>query len=380
MNNSDNVKKWLWLTIRCSLSRKKIKGLLEIFETIDNIFEAGSQRFDNISFLNDDEKAKLVNKSTNGIDDFIKTLSDNKVKIITSDNNKEYPQLLKQTYDYPYVLYCRGKFINLNNHICVAMVGARKASQYGINAAKTLAYDIAKSGIIVVSGMAYGIDSASHQGALEAGCPTVAVLGCGINRVYPASNANLMKRIMQTGMVISEYPPNTEPLKHHFPERNRIISGMCQGTVVVEATFKSGSLITATLANEADRDVFAVPGNINSLYSKGTNFLLKDGAYVVTSADDIINQYSQKYKELIANYIPQNTEEVLTFETKAKTDPSLSDDEHLVLSVLGAEPVHIDKILDLTNLEFSKLSEVLLSLELSGKIYSQAGNLYTLSI
>ncbi len=380
MNNIDNIKKWLWLTIKCKISRKKIKGLLETFETIDKIYDAQSSAFDMFHFLSAEEKSILCNKSMQGINDFIKTLSDNNVKIVTIDNIEEYPLLLRQTYDYPYVLYCRGKFLKLNDYVCVAMVGARRASPYGINVAKTLAHDISKSGIIVVSGMAEGIDSASHIGALDAGCPTVAVLGCGINRVYPASNASLMKRIMQTGMVISEYPPNTEPLKHHFPERNRIISGICHGTVVVEANFNSGSLITAGIAGETNRDVFAVPGNINSLYSKGTNYLIKDGAYVVTSSDDILNQYSQELENINIIKNANAQQNSLTNKKSNASDSTLSYEEQLVLSSLGAEPMHVDKLLSITDLDFSKLSEALLSLELSGKIYSQAGNLYTLSI
>lgn len=375
MYNEDNVKKWLWLTVKCSLSRKKIKAILETFKTIDNIYEADFDKFNAFTFLTDEEKNKLSDKSINGIDGFIKTLSENQVKILTSDNEEEYPYLLKQTYDYPYVLYCRGKFVNLNKHTCVAVVGARKASEYGINCAKNLSYDIAKEGIIVVSGMAYGIDAAAHSGALDANGITVAILGCGINRVYPASNANLMKRIMKTGMVISEYPPNTEPLKHHFPERNRIISGISKGTLVVEATFNSGSLITASIANETGRDVFAVPGNINSLYSKGTNSLIKDGAYVVTNADDILCHYKNSIKKSSPdkeNKIKENVSDNLSNE--------FSDNESLVLAHLGGEPMHIDKILELTNLDFSTLSETLLMLELSGKIYSSAGNMYSLSI
>ncbi|MBE7037459.1 MAG: DNA-protecting protein DprA [Ruminococcaceae bacterium] len=370
MNNNNNIKKWLWLTVRCAISRKKIKALLEIFKSVDNIYEADFNKFKPFKFLTDEEREKLANKTMNGIDDFIKTLSDNQVKIVTSDNEEEYPHLLKQTYDYPYVLYCRGKFVNLNNFTCVAMVGARKATEYGLNCAKNLAYDIAKSGIIIVSGMAYGIDTAAHKGALEARGITVAVLGCGINRVYPQSNASLMKKIMETGMVISEYPPNTEPLKHHFPERNRIISGICRGTVVVEAAFDSGSLITANIANETNRDVFAVPGNINSLYSKGTNSLIKECAYVVTEADDILCHYTDNRKK--SSFDKENISD--------NKNEEFSDKEKLVLSVLGGEPVHIDKILELTNLDFSELSEILLMLEVDEKIYSTAGNMYALSI
>ena len=235
-----NVDKWLWLTVKCGIRRAKIKVMLdEVFGNIDALYDASESDYGKFKFLNAEEKSRLCDKSFDGIDKFLNTLAQYNVRILTSDN-EAYPYLLKETADYPYVLYCRGRnFINLNDYLCISLVGSRKATQYGLNVARSLANDLAKNGALVVSGMADGIDSAAHLGALDAKAPTVAVLGCGINRVYPASNAYLMKRIMETGMVMTEYPPNSEPMKHHFPERNRIISGICSGTVVVEATFKS---------------------------------------------------------------------------------------------------------------------------------------------
>ncbi len=398
-----NVDKWLWLTVKCGIRRAKIKVMLdEVFGNIDALYDASESDYGKFKFLNAEEKSRLCDKSVDGIDKFLNTLAQYNVRILTSDN-EAYPCLLKETADYPYVLYCRGRnFINLNDYLCISLVGSRKATQYGLNVARSLANDLAKNGALVVSGMADGIDSAAHLGALDAKAPTVAVLGCGINRVYPASNAYLMKRIMETGMVMTEYPPNSEPMKHHFPERNRIISGICSGTVVVEATFKSGSLITASLANEAGREVYAIPGNINSLNSKGTNQLLKDGALLATNADDIIVNYASKdeFKEKIARAIV-NLEEK---ESKMRFSPDsdFNSDENAendafaeengtavvkelsvsekVLSVINGEPMHIDKISALTGISVSDLSVPLLELELNGKIISQAGDLYTLAI
>lgn len=398
-----NVDKWLWLTVKCGIRRAKIKVMLdEVFGNIDALYDASESDYGKFKFLNAEEKSRLCDKSVDGIDKFLNTLAQYNVRILTSDN-EAYPYLLKETADYPYVLYCRGRnFINLNDYLCISLVGSRKATQYGLNVARSLANDLAKNGALVVSGMADGIDSAAHLGALDAKAPTVAVLGCGINRVYPASNAYLMKRIMETGMVMTEYPPNSEPMKHHFPERNRIISGICSGTVVVEATFKSGSLITASLANEAGREVYAIPGNINSLNSKGTNQLLKDGALLATNADDIIVNYASKdeFKEKIARAIV-NLEEK---ESKMRfwPDSDFNSDENAendafaeengtavvkelsvsekVLSVINGEPMHIDKISALTGISVSDLSVPLLELELNGKIISQAGDLYTLAI
>lgn len=398
-----NVDKWLWLTVKCGIRRAKIKVMLdEVFGNIDALYDASESDYGKFKFLNAEEKSRLCDKSVDGIDKFLNTLAQYNVRILTSDN-EAYPYLLKETADYPYVLYCRGRnFINLNDYLCISLVGSRKATQYGLNVARSLANDLAKNGALVVSGMADGIDSAAHLGALDAKAPTVAVLGCGINRVYPASNAYLMKRIMETGMVMTEYPPNSEPMKHHFPERNRIISGICSGTVVVEATFKSGSLITASLANEAGREVYAIPGNINSLNSKGTNQLLKDGALLATNADDIIVNYASKdeFKEKIARAIvnleekeskmrfapdsdfnsDENAEnDAFTEENGIAVVKELSVSEK-VLSVINGEPMHIDKISALTGISVSDLSVPLLELELNGKIISQAGDLYTLAI
>ncbi len=398
-----NVDKWLWLTVKCGIRRAKIKVMLdEVFGNIDALYDASESDYGKFKFLNAEEKSRLCDKSVDGIDKFLNTLAQYNVRILTSDN-EAYPCLLKETADYPYVLYCRGRnFINLNDYLCISLVGSRKATQYGLNVARSLANDLAKNGALVVSGMADGIDSAAHLGALDAKAPTVAVLGCGINRVYPASNAYLMKRIMETGMVMTEYPPNSEPMKHHFPERNRIISGICSGTVVVEATFKSGSLITASLANEAGREVYAIPGNINSLNSKGTNQLLKDGALLATNADDIIVNYASKdeFKEKIARAIvnleekeskmrfapdsdfnsDENAEnDAFTEENGTAVVKELSVSEK-VLSVINGEPMHIDKISALTGISVSDLSVPLLELELNGKIISQAGDLYTLAI
>lgn len=398
-----NVDKWLWLTVKCGIRRTKIKVMLdEVFGNIDALYDASESDYGKFKFLNAEEKSRLCDKSVDGIDKFLNTLAQYNVRILTSDN-EAYPYLLKETADYPYVLYCRGRnFINLNDYLCISLVGSRKATQYGLNVARSLANDLAKNGALVVSGMADGIDSAAHLGALDAKAPTVAVLGCGINRVYPASNAYLMKRIMEAGMVMTEYPPNSEPMKHHFPERNRIISGICSGTVVVEATFKSGSLITASLANEAGREVYAIPGNINSLNSKGTNQLLKDGALLATNADDIIVNYASKdeFKEKIARAIVnlEEKESKMRFspdsdfnsDENAENDASAEENgtavvkelsvSEKVLSVINGEPMHIDKISALTGISVSDLSVPLLELELNGKIISQAGDLYTLAI
>ena len=210
----------------------------------------------------------------------------NKIKEITIESEK-YPELLKQIYDPPKCLYVIGNVDILNNP-SIAIVGCREATEYGKKAATYFSYNLAKQNINIVSGLAKGIDSFSHIGALQAYGKTIAVIGSGLDIIYPKENEQLAKRIIeQGGAIISEYPLGTRPEKEHFPARNRIISGMSQGVLVVEAKEKSGSLITAECAMEQGKEVYAVPGNINSLNSVGTNNLIKDGAIPVSKFTDL---------------------------------------------------------------------------------------------
>lgn len=204
-------------------------------------------------------------------------------------SDKNYPALLTRYSDSPNMLYYKSnKDINLNDYIKVAIVGARDASPYALKVAHDFAYELAKNGIIIVSGMAKGVDTAAHKGALEAGGLTVAVLGNGLDIVYPKENMKLMEDIIDNGIVFSEYPEGTEPLKINFPQRNRIISGLSNFVLVVEAKEKSGSLITARIALDYGLDVGVIPSNIGDPNSKGSNMLLRDGAYPVLEVRDIL--------------------------------------------------------------------------------------------
>lgn len=203
-----------------------------------------------------------------------------------------YPRMLREIYDPPKSLYIAGN-INILNKPSIAIVGCRKPSEYGKKAAKYFAYNLAKQGINIISGLAIGIDSCAHLGALEAKGKTIAVVGNGLDTVYPKQNENLAKQIIkQGGAIISEYPLGTKPEKNHFPARNRIISGLSNGVIVVEAKEESGSLITADFAIEQGREVFAVPGNINSINSVGTNQLIQDGAIPICNYIDVLKYYN----------------------------------------------------------------------------------------
>lgn len=211
----------------------------------------------------------------------------NNISIISIED-KEYPQLLKEIYDPPICLYVKGNKQILNNQ-ALAIIGCREASSYGLKVAQEFAFNISKQNINIISGLARGIDSASHLGAVKANQKTVAILGNGLDTIYPKENIKLAQNILNSGgAIISEYPLGTEPKKENFPARNRIISGMSKGVLVVEAKEKSGTLITVDFALEQGRDVFVVPGNINSINSVGTNDLIKQGAKLVTNWEECI--------------------------------------------------------------------------------------------
>ncbi len=249
------------------------------------------------------------------------------------------------------------------------MVGSRKASVYGKKVAETLSNELAQCGITVVSGMARGIDSFAHKGALKAGKRTIAVLGCGVDIVYPKENSELMGYIIKHGAVISEYYPGVRPIPAYFPLRNRIISGLSLGTVVIEAGEKSGSLITANLALEHGREVFAVPGNIDQPLSKGTNSLIKQGAKLVGSVDDILEEISNQIS--IINVELCNTNN--NFKCIKDFEDHLSEEQKIIIRTMATMPLHIDEICAKTGFGVQKLNAVLTLLEIEGWIQQLPG-------
>jgi len=270
-------------------------------------------------------------------------------RILTWEDD-EYPPNLKAIYDPPPVLYLQGK-IAPQDRRAVAVVGSRYPTTYGKIAAEKISFGLGKLGIAVVSGLARGVDSAAHQGALAAGGRTIGVLGCGIDLVYPPENGDLFRQVAGQGAVISEFPLSTPPDSDHFPIRNRIISGISLGVVVVEATLRSGSLITARFALEQGREVYALPGNVDSARSEGTNRLIKQGAKLVMAAEDIVEEILPHLKQAPAPEPPK---------------PRLSADEDRVFSILERQPLHIDAIAAKSGWPVARVSSILLSLELAG--------------
>lgn len=272
-----------------------------------------------------------------------------------------YPEMLKNIPDPPPGLFIRGK-ITASDDQAIAVVGSRKATRYGLTVAAKLAGELAGAGVTVVSGMARGIDTAAHRGALAAGGRTIAVLGCGVDVVYPRENAGLMEEISLSGAVVSEFPLQEKPESWHFPVRNRIISGLSMGVVVVEAAARSGALITADFALDQGRDVMAVPGNITSELSRGTNRLIRQGAKPVEDAGDILEEMGLER----------------LFRVDDRKDPvvNLSPEEKAVSNIISSEPVTLDELVDRSGLPAQKVLVALTFLEMKGSVRQLPGRLY----
>ena len=361
-----NIKYWIWLSSLVKTTPRKKYQLLRYFRDPALLWEAGEPELAAsglctrklISLLAD----KKVKQETERAFESVKRSDTDVITIY----DKAYPELLKHIADPPLVLYCRGK--PEADEKCIAVVGSRRATWYGLDMAKRLSRELAEHGVTVVSGLARGIDSQAHRGALEAGGRTVAVLGCGIDVAYPPENRDLMEEIISHGAVISEYLPGTEPSRHNFPARNRIISGISLGVTIVEAGEKSGSLITAEYALEQGRDVFAVPGNINSYNSAGTNMLIRDGAKIVTGVGDILD-------ELRIAHDSQNIYNI----AKKLAAMKLNREEKTIAQRLLNGPVHLDIISRDCGISVQVASSILLMLELSGFVEQLPGKYYKLA-
>lgn len=343
------------------LGPKRITALVDFFGTPEQAWSAPERQLKEVSSLQgllpqlEQERYKL-----NPAREWDR-LEKKGVKCVAVDSDI-YPPLLKQLSCPPPILYYRGSLNSIAGP-AVAVVGSRRSTFYGNEVAQLLARELSAAGVSVISGMALGIDTAAHRGCLENGGYTAAVLGCGLDHCYPPRNLDLMEQIVASGAVISEFPLGTKPLPGHFPRRNRIISGLSLGTVVVEATAKSGSLITADYALEQNREVFAVPGNIGSPYSRGCHKLIKEGAHLVESVADILNE--------IMVHAP--AEEQLTLDSAALI---LTDLEKNLLGLIPYQPMHVDDIVQACGRKASEVVTLLLTLELKKVIRQLPGKYF----
>ena len=289
---------WIWLSTRRSISDRVKAELVRHFQDPEVIYFADAETFSQIENLSDEGKSALADKNLTDAQKILRDCRRENLGILTYQD-AAYPARLKNISDPPLVFYYKGRLPDFDGSPLIGVVGTRKASSYGMNTAKKLGYQIARCGGTVVSGMAYGIDGMATRGALSAGMPAVGILGCGADIVYPASNRGLFEDMEQYGCLLSEFTPGTPPMPHNFPKRNRIISGLSCGVLVVEAPEKSGALITAQLALDQGRDVFVVPGNIDVDTFVGSNRLLRDGAVAISSGWDILSEYEQQFPKKV---------------------------------------------------------------------------------
>ncbi|HSW38649.1 MAG TPA: DNA-processing protein DprA [Acidobacteriota bacterium] len=342
--------------------------LLKTIPDISELFSMGSRTLDSLGIPRETQAAiRSRAMKENAAEVFDRAIHEDFSFLVYRDAG--YPPLLGEIYDPPLVLYARGQ-LDILTRTCLAVVGARNPTAYGLHVAQAIAADLGSRGMTVVSGLARGIDAAAHRGCVEAKGTTVAVLGCGIDIVYPREHKRLAETIGRKGLLLSEFIPGTPPAPHNFPARNRIISGLSAGTLIIEATENSGSLITARLAMEQNREVYAVPGNITSPQSRGPNFLIKQGAKLVQTWKDIVEELPPAMRNGIAiadDPIPPAGPETST----------LSDSAIRLLELLKVdEAIHFDMIYRRGGFSVSELSELLFGLETGGRIRQLPGNLY----
>ena len=291
---------WIWLSNRPHVSDRLKAELLQHFSDSEDIFYASEEDYRIVENLNQESLASLMDKDLGAARKILSECEQKDIHILTF-RDAAYPARLRNIPDPPVVLYFRGRLPQFDSLPLIGVVGTRKATPYGLTTAKRMGYQIAACGGVVVSGMAYGIDGMAMRGALTADAMVIGVLGCGVDVVYPQSNRSLYEDLMHYGCLLSEFAPGTEPFKWNFPKRNRIISGLSCGVLVIEAPENSGSLITARQAAEQGRDVFAVPGNIDMPSCAGSNALLRDGAMMASSGWDVMEAYQHQFPDKIQN-------------------------------------------------------------------------------
>lgn len=371
---------WFALKEIPGIGNLTFRRLMEVFDSPSAVFDASPDQLIQVRGISRRLAHAIVEHTpSKACQESLSRALESGIAILTL-NDKNYPRLLLEIPDPPPILQVAGHLPKENN--AIAIVGSRRATSYGMTHAKNLARDLAGSGYTIISGLARGIDTAAHQGALSAGGKTIAVLGSGLGTIYPSENTRLAHTIAENGAVISEWPMETPPEAHHFPLRNRIISGLSLGVVVVEASLKSGSLITARCAAEQNREVFALPGHVKASQSSGTHRLIQEGAKLITSPSDItdeltaLTQIFDKDNEIQPDI---NTLQPKTSQhTESSTHFPLDPDESCVLKVLDLYPSHIDDILKHVPMDAGQLSATLLKLELKGVVERSPGKLFSL--
>jgi DNA processing protein len=352
-----------WLANIPGFGPARIGQLLQVFHSPEDLYHADRESLEQLAGLKEEELERLLkSRDENKLREAYQKLRDKGIRFITRED-PEYPGRLKEIYGAPFALYVKGN-LPADHRRTLAVIGARNCSAYGMELAKYLSEALARAGIEIISGLARGIDACAHMGALQAGGVSYGVLGCGIDICYPRENIQLYMELQKEGGVLSEYPPGTKPLACHFPMRNRIISGLSDGILVIEARKKSGTLITVDMGLEQGKNIYALPGRITDQLSAGCNNLIKMGAKPVTSPEDILEDFQ------IYSPIKQEGEAL---------PPSLEPEELVIYQALDREPKHLEDIMGTTGLPINRLTEHLLSLEMRGAIRQVMRNYYVAS-
>ena len=375
------MKTWIALNMTPGIGPRKATQLLERFGSAENVFHARRSELESLRLKPETIESILKREFYEKAEEEFEKIKESGGDILILDDGS-YPFLLREIADPPITLYVKGNWQECFDAPCVAVVGSRRASTYGENASEMLARDLAAHGVCVISGLARGIDTAAHRGAIKGGGKTIAVLGTGINQVYPKENTRLVEEILASGgAIVSQFPLETPPLRDNFPYRNRIISGLSLGVLIVEASERSGSLITARLAMEQNREVMAVPGNITSKNSFGTNYLIKSGAKLVQQWQDVVAELPS---EISAKILPPKIDEEKTAGESKQNDSQpagLNKNEQKIWTILSADvEIHIDDLMEKSKFSFGELNNVLVNLDLKDLIRTLPGNKYSRKI
>jgi DNA processing protein len=388
------LKYWLWLTELQGLSNQTRLALLRHFGDPENIFYADQGEILLTEGITRDQAALLEYHDLSNTDQILADCQQLGIDLLTIQD-AGYPDRLKNIFDPPCLLYVKGRLPVFDEEAAVAVVGTRDCTPYGVACAEKLGYGLTRGGGVVVSGLAKGIDAAVSRGALRAGGVTVGVVGNGLDVHYPPSSRYLYEDIAAAGALLSEYPPGAEPARHHFPARNRILSGLAVATLVVEAPERSGALITAATAVEQGRDVFAVPGPIDAPASVGCNHLIRDGAGLVEDAWDILGPYAARFPGKLSRQESEESPKTLGYQARQQTEPkavpptidlsdselSLTDDQIRLLRTLSAEePALIDDLIDQTGIPTRRVLSALTMLEIDNLVVQHSGKRYTRAV
>ena len=379
---------WIWLSQVLGPGSKKLSLVLDEYGSPDRLYDERNNAAKNREVFSPGEINKLITISLDDCKEIEYNTRQNGFHLVCYDD-ENYPTKLRQLDDCPCVLYVDGKLPKLSDTLNIGVVGTRRASVYGCNAALKICGDLAKAGVVIVSGFAIGIDEYAHRAVVQSDGVSVAVLGCGLDVNYPSQNYSLRQIVRQNGALITEFPLGTQPIGRNFPVRNRLIAGLGEGVLVVQAPQRSGALITARWALEQGKDVFAVPDSIFDSSGMGNNNLIKDGAILVSGAGDILNNYRYRFGEMIrsAQILSPVRNDVLmvasppsgnTYAPQPVRTGDLTDVERKIYDALSAQPLHVEELCQKAEVSIAEMLSILTQFEIDGVAKSYPGRKYGL--